>query len=82
MTWAEPAEDKPSDALKGKLNTLLGCRWENWGTCDNKEDCEASGICDDWDIRDWEDETGTKGKCIKPWTRSCWGGIDWSKCDS
>lgn len=80
MTWAEPAADKPVDALKVKLNTLLKCSWENWGTCDNKEDCENSGICDDWDLRDWEDEAGTKGKCIVPWTKSCWGDIDWEKC--
>lgn len=56
---------------------VLQCRVDHWAPCPTQDTCEASGICDDWELENWHanecttwprNEADCSGACIFPYT--------------
>lgn len=50
--------------LDKAMQQLFTCEWQDWANCGTQAACEASGICDDWDYRDWMGVY--EGYCVEP----------------
>lgn len=71
--WNAAATDLDYEAKKA-----LQCEWR-WYECETKEECEASGECDDWDFSTWADTQGdsvwreVREACLVPFETDTWG---------